>query len=260
MDKMVTRKPIKGNVGKNRAVPGGETGLRTDRAFTQKAPGTPDPCAKQQRRTVIVVDDHPVTRLGVSTLIGNQSDFTVCGEAGSGQAAIELLSRIAPDLAIVDLADGTMGGVELLRNIRVLRPRMRVLVMSAQDEEIYAERALRAGATGYIMKQRPVGEIIAAVRLVLAGEVYLSEKMKGRMLNRLARGAAGEAVSAIDTLSDREMEVFRLIGDGFRTNQIAERLHLSSKTIDSHREHLKQKLGLAGGGDLVRHAIEWARR
>ena len=152
-----------------------------------------------------------------------------------------------------------MGGVELLRNIRTLRPQMRVLVMSAQAEEIYAERALRAGASGYIMKHRVVGDIVEAIRLVLSGEVYLSETMKGKVLSRLAKSSVGEAVSPMETLSDREMEVFRLLGEGFRTSQIAERLHLSAKTIDSHREHLKRKLGLAGGGDLVRHAIEWAK-
>ena len=208
---------------------------------------------------MLIVDDHPVTRLGIATLLGGQPDLAACWEAGSAQAAMELLPKIEPALAIVDLAGGTMGSVELLKNFRALRPRMRVLVMSSQDEEIYAERALRAGASGYIMKQRPVVEVIAAIRLVLAGEIFLSEGIKGRMLSRLAKGGASEAVSPIETLTDREMEVYCLIGEGFRTNQIADRLHLSSKTIDSHREHLKQKLGLAGGGDLVRHAIEWAK-
>jgi DNA-binding NarL/FixJ family response regulator len=172
---------------------------------------------------------------------------------------MEVLPRLEPDLAIVDLAQGTMGGVELVKDIKSLRPQMRVLVMSGQDEEIYAERAIRAGASGYIAKERPVTDLIAAIRLALAGEVYLSEKIKGKILNRLANGSGGDTVSPIETLSDREMEIFRLIGDGFRSCQIADRLHLSSKTIDSHREHLKRKLGLAGGSDLIRHAIEWAK-
>jgi DNA-binding NarL/FixJ family response regulator len=208
---------------------------------------------------VLVIDDHPVTRLGVSTLIGGQHDLDVCGEAGSPNAAIELVPKLAPDLAIVDLAHGTMGGIELIKSIRALRPQMRILVVSMQDENVYAERALRAGAAGFIMKRQPVGDILAAVRCVLAGEPYLSETMKEKVLSRLVSAPAGDAVSMIDTLTDRELEVFRLIGEGFRTNQIAAKLHLSSKTVDSHRDHLRRKLGLGRGGDLVRHAIQWAK-
>jgi DNA-binding NarL/FixJ family response regulator len=226
----------------------------------RSTPGsTADRWSPSRRHRVLIVDDHPVTRLGVSTLIAGQQDLAVCGEAGSPNAAIDLVPELEPDLAIVDLAHGTMGGIELIKNIRALRPQMRVLVVSMQDEDIYAERALRAGASGFIMKRQPVGDILAAVRCVLAGEPYLSETMKEKVLSRLVRGSAGEVVFPIDTLTDREMEVFRLVGNGFRNSQIAAKLHVSSKTVDSHREHLKRKLGLGGGGDLVRHAIQWVK-
>lgn len=218
-----------------------------------------DRAPARDQRAVLIVDDHPVTRLGLATLVDRQRDLAVCGEAGGAQAAMELLEGLVPDLTVVDLANGTMGGVELLRGLKAVRPRMRVLVLSSGDEEIYAERALRAGASGYIMMVRPVEDVLAAMRLVLAGEVYLSDKVKSRMLNRLAGATAGGAVSPMDSLTDRELEVFRLIGKGYGTRQIAASLHLSSKTIESHREHLKRKLGLAGGSDLARHAIEWAR-
>lgn len=211
------------------------------------------------RHRILVVDDHPVTRLGLSALIGRERDLVVCGEAGSSPDAVELVPRLAPDLAIVDLAHGTMGGIELIRSIRVLRPQTRVLVMSMQDENYYAERALRAGAAGYVMKRQPLGDILAAVRRVLAGELYLSEVMREKMLHRVVQSSREEVVFSVETLTDREMEVFHLIGNGYRTLQIAAKLHLSAKTIDSHRENLKRKLGVDSGNDLVRHAIQWVR-
>jgi DNA-binding NarL/FixJ family response regulator len=211
------------------------------------------------KRTVLLIDDHPVTRLGISALIRQEEDLAVCGETGSAAAAAELVASHVPDIAVVDLAHGTMGGIELVRALKTQRPQLLVLVLSMQDEDIFAERAFRAGASGFIMKRQPVADILAAIRCVLKGEPYLSEAMKGKMLSRLVKGSAGEPTFSIDTLTDRELEVFRLMGNGFQTGQIAERLHLSSKTVDSHREHLKRKLGLASGGDLVRHAIQWAR-
>jgi DNA-binding NarL/FixJ family response regulator len=211
------------------------------------------------RFKILVVDDHPVTRLGVTTLISRERDLVICGEAEGPPGAAELTRRLEPDMAIVDLAHGTMGGIELIRSIKALRPQMRVLVMSMQDENIYAERALRAGATGYVMKRQPVGDILTAIRRVLSGELYLTEGMKEKMLNRVVRSSKEEVVSSIDSLTDREMEVFRLIGNGYSTGEIAARLHLSVKTIDSHREHLKRKLGSGSGAHLVRHAIQWSR-
>jgi DNA-binding NarL/FixJ family response regulator len=211
------------------------------------------------RHTILVVDDHPVTRLGVSALVRRERDLWVCGDADGARAAIDLVPKLEPDLAIVDLSHGTIGGIELIRSIRSLRPQTRVLVLSMQDESYFAERALRAGASGYVMKRQPLGDILTAIRRVLSGELYLSDAMKERMLHRVVKSSREDVVFSFETLTDREMEVFHLIGNGYRRLQIAAKLHLSAKTIDSHRENLKRKLGGASGGDLVRHAIQWVR-
>lgn len=211
------------------------------------------------RRSILIVGDHPVTRFGLSELIGREKDLFICGEAGNAPGAIELVQRHDADLAIVDLAHGTMGGIELIRGIRAIRPTTRVLVLSMQDENFFAERALRAGASGYVMKRQPLRDILLAIRRVLGGELHLSDRVKEKMLSRLVRAPIRDTRSAVDTLTDREMEVFQLIGNGYRTCQIAARLHLSVKTVDSHREHLKRKLGARAGDDLVRQAIQWGR-
>jgi DNA-binding NarL/FixJ family response regulator len=219
----------------------------------------PKPAATIPKRPILLVDDHPVTRQGVAVLINQQPDLTVCGEADSAPAAIELIQECEPDMAIVDLTLKTTGGIELIKHARTLRPGMPVLVMSMHDESLYAERALRAGASGYIMKQEASEKILTAIRQVLSGELYLSEKMKVKMLHRLVKSRKEEVVFSIDSLSDREMEVFQLIGNGYSTRQIAAKLNLSVKTIDSYREHLKLKLRLGNGTELVRHAIQWVK-
>lgn len=208
---------------------------------------------------VLLVDDHPVTRQGVAVLINQERDLVVCGEASSAPAAIDLVQKEKPDLAIVDITLKTTSGIELLKNMRALAPQMPVLVMSMHDESLYAERALRAGAMGYIMKHEASDKVLLAIRRVLSGELFLSDKMKEKMLHRLVHNRKEEVVFSMDTLSDREMEVFQLIGNGYSTRQIAQQLNLSVKTIDSYREHLKVKLGLKAGADLVRHAIQWVR-
>jgi DNA-binding NarL/FixJ family response regulator len=219
----------------------------------------PKPAATPHKHPILLVDDHPVTRQGVAVLINQQPDLTVCGEADSAPAAIELIQQCEPDMAIVDLTLKTTGGIELIKHARTLRPEMPVLVMSMHDESLYAERALRAGASGYIMKQEASDRILTAIRQVLSGELYLSEKMKLKMLHRLVKSRKEEVVFSIDSLSDREMEVFQLIGNGYSTRQIAAKLNLSVKTIDSYREHLKMKLRLGNGTELVRHAIQWVK-
>ncbi len=219
-------------------------------------PAAPPPTPQHP---IFLVDDHPITRQGVAMLINQQRDLCVCGEADSAPVAIELIQKLEPDLAIVDLTLKTSGGIELIKNARALRPQMPVLVMSMHDESLYAERALRAGAAGYIMKQEASDKILTAIRRVIAGELYLSDRMREKMLHRLVKSRKEEVVYSIDTLSDREMEVFQLIGNGYSTRQIAARLNLSVKTIDSYREHLKQKLRLDKGTDLVRHAILWVK-
>jgi DNA-binding NarL/FixJ family response regulator len=212
-----------------------------------------------EKRRVFLVDDHPITRQGLAALINSEHNLVVCGEADSAPSAIEQIQKLAPDIALVDVTLKTTSGIELMKHLKALRPEMPVLMMSMHDESLFAERALRAGAKGYIMKLEPSARILAALRATLGGDLYLSEKMKDKMLSRIARSGTAEVTYAIDSLSDREMEVFQLIGNGYGTRQIAERLHLSVKTIDSYREHLKLKLRLDGGTELVRHAIQWVK-
>ncbi|QYM79821.1 response regulator transcription factor [Horticoccus luteus] len=208
---------------------------------------------------VLLVDDHPVTRQGVAALINQERNLIVCGEADSAPRALELITKLSPDLAVVDISLKTMSGIELMKNIKVLAPNLPVLFMSMHDESLYAERALRAGAQGYIMKQEASERILTAIHRVLDGELYLSDRMKEKMLHRIVNKKKEDGGFSIDSLSDREMEVFQLIGNGFSTRQIASKLNLSVKTIDSYREHLKLKLQLETGSDLVRYAIQWVK-
>lgn len=225
------------------------------------APAHPAPSAPAVavKRRIFLVDDHPITRQGVAVLIDQEPDLEVCGEADSAPKAFDLLQKAKADLAVVDISLKTTSGIELTKNLKVLLPDLPVLIMSMHDESLYAERALRAGAKGYVMKQEASDNILVAIRRILAGELYLSEKMKEKMLHRLVHNRKDEVVFSIDTLSDREMEVFQLIGNGFSTRQIATKLNLSVKTIDSYREHLKLKLHIEKGADLVRHAIQWVK-
>ncbi|HRE81823.1 MAG TPA: response regulator transcription factor [Opitutaceae bacterium] len=225
-------------------------------------PSTPAPASggtTVKKHRIFIVDDHPITRQGVTVLINQEADMAICGEADSAPLAMDLIPKASPDLAIIDITLKTTSGIELMKNIKALLPEMPVLIMSMHDESLYAERALRAGAKGYIMKHEASEKILTAIRRVLSGELYLSDKMKEKMLHRLVKSRKEEVVFSIDTLSDREMEVFQLIGNGYSTRQIAGKLNLSVKTIDSYREHLKLKLRLEKGADLVRHAIQWVR-
>jgi len=208
---------------------------------------------------VLLVDDHPITRQGVSALINQERNLEVAGEADTAPRAIELVTKLMPDIAIIDISLNSTSGIELIKNIRVPAPKLPILVMSMHDEGLFAERALRAGAQGYIMKQEASEKILTAIHRVLAGEIYLSEVMKEKMLHRVVSHKKEETGFAIEQLSDRELEVFQLIGNGYSTRQIAERLNLSVKTIDSYREHLKIKLVLQNGADLVRYAIQWVK-
>lgn len=213
-----------------------------------------------EKARVLLVDDHPVTRKGLAALINQNESLMVCGEADSMQRALDLLDRTQPALVVSDISLKTSNGLELVKNIKARIPAMPILVISMYDENLYAERALRAGAMGYVMKNQAPELLLRAIQRVLAGEIHLGEGVRDRMLLRLVSGAPQEAGGfAIDSLSDREMEVFQLIGNGFGTRQIAAQLGLSVKTIDSYREHLKSKLALSNTSELVRHAIQWAR-
>lgn len=212
------------------------------------------PQAKRAR--VLLVDDHPVVREGLAQLISRQADLVVCGEAEDVPGALAAIERAKPDLAVVDLSLKGRSALELLKDLRSAKRRPPVLLLSMHDESAYAERALKAGAKGYIMKEETREKLLVAIRRVLAGEIYVSERMTTRILRQVA-GAEAETLGVpFERLSDRELEVFRLLGQGRSTRQIAERLNLSVKTIQTYREHLMQKLDLASATELVRRAVQ----
>jgi DNA-binding NarL/FixJ family response regulator len=203
---------------------------------------------------VLIVDDHPIVRQGLTQLIAQASDLEVCGEASDAAAAVVAIDELAPDVAIVDLMLKESSGIELIKDIKSRRRDVRILVISMHDEAVYAERALRAGAHGYIMKEEATHKVLTALRRVLAGDVYVSTEMVGRILRRMVGGGPGDG---IDRLSDRELEVFQWIGRGLSVGDIAEKLKVSPKTIESYRTHIKEKLGLASANDVLRIAVSW---
>src|SRR5271154_4786794 len=210
-----------------------------------------------RRKKVFVVDDHPIVRQGLSLLINQEADLFVCGEAEEMHAALSAIQAASPDILIVDISLNGPDGLELLKNARISSPRLPVLILSMHDESIYAERALRAGANGYIMKQEATEKVMVALRRILSGEIYLSDRIGNRMLKHYITGSGTLRNSSIADLSDRELEVFRLIGEGHGTRQIAEELHLSVKTVESYQAHIKEKLSLRSARELMQHAIQW---
>jgi DNA-binding NarL/FixJ family response regulator len=216
---------------------------------------TPDDHAV--RRRVLVVDDHPIVRQGLALLINREPDLTVCGEAEEAHAALDQIAALHPDILVVDISLNGPDGIELMKMIRARHATLPVLVLSMHDELTYAERALRAGANGYIMKQEATERVLTALRRILKGEVYLSDRAAGRVLQQYVRGVTAQQSSVAD-LSDRELEVFRMIGAGNGTRQIAEALHLSVKTVETHQAHIKEKLFLRTARELVQYAVEWS--
>jgi DNA-binding NarL/FixJ family response regulator len=217
----------------------------------------PEKPGQTGKRTVFVVDDHPLLRQGLALLINQQQDLEVCGEAEEAQAAMQAIAQRRPDILIVDISLSGPDGLDLLKNVRASYPDLPVLILSMHDEAIYAERALRARANGYIMKQEATEKVLVAVRRILNGEVYLSERMANKMLQQYMGGARAAIDSRISALSDRELEVFRLIGEGRGTRAIAEEMHLSIKTVETYQAHIKEKLSLRSGRELIQHAIQW---
>ena len=218
---------------------------------------TPDRAAQSTKKNVLVVDDHPLLRQGLALLINQQQDMQVCGEAEEAHAAMQAVTQRRPDIMILDISLNGPDGLELLKSIRASDPDLPVLILSMHDEAIYAERALRARANGYIMKQEATEKVLVAVRRILNGELYLSDRMSNKMLQHYIGGAPSMIQSRISSLSDRELEVFRLIGEGRATREIAEELHLSIKTVETYQAHIKEKLALRSGRELIQHAIQW---
>jgi DNA-binding NarL/FixJ family response regulator len=209
------------------------------------------------KKRILVVDDHPIVRQGLTLLINREPDLVVCGEAEEATGAMHVLASARPDVLIVDISLNGPDGLDLLKNIRTTHPTLPVLILSMHEESIYAERALRAGANGYIMKQEATEKVLVAVRRILSGEIYVSDHIANKMLKHYITGPGTLRHSSIADLSDRELEVFRLIGEGHGTRQIAEELHLSIKTVESYQAHIKEKLSLRSARELMQHAIQW---
>jgi DNA-binding NarL/FixJ family response regulator len=213
----------------------------------------------RQKHPIYLVEDHPVTREGLARLIDFEPDLHVCGQAGSAVRALAGIPGVKPHLVVVDISlDGT-SGIELIKDIVARHPALPILVLSTHDELVYAERALRAGAKGYVMKHAPTGEVMKAIRKVLRGGVYLSERMQSRLVGLVAGGGPNASRPSLERLSDRELEVFGLIGQGRSMSGIASALHLALSTVGTYRAQIKDKLGLRSPGELMRCAVEWVQ-
>jgi len=209
------------------------------------------------KRRIFLVDDHPVLRDGLRRLLEAESDLQVCGEAESSRKAMDRIEAASPELVIIDISLPGPSGIELIKGLKARFPALRMLVLSMHDESLYAERALRAGASGYAMKQAPTEYLLTAVRRVLKDEIYLSQPLSSQLLKSLA-SQNNKPGSVLEKLSDREMEVVRLIGKGFTTGEVARELGISGKTIESHRGNIRRKLNLRSGPELVRFALAHA--
>lgn len=219
----------------------------------KKQPDKNDKC----KTKILIVDDHPIVRQGLAELINHEDDLKVCGDAEDASDALGLIKESEPDMVIVDISLKETSGIELIKDIKAQYPDLSVLALSMYDESLYAERALRAGAKGYIMKAEATENVVTAIRKILSGQIYVSDNMAAKMVRKLVGGSPDVGASVIESLSDRELEVFHLIGQGYGTRQVAKRLHLSVKTIETYRAHIKEKLNLADASELLRFAIRW---
>jgi DNA-binding NarL/FixJ family response regulator len=213
----------------------------------------------EEKKRVIIVDDHPLFRDRLSQLINHELDMEVCGESETAEQAIQLIRSLTPDLVIVDITLKGSSGLELIKGIRALSIGIPVLILSMHEESLYAERALRAGATGYITKHQAADEVLAAIRRVLTGEIYLSDKMTSVFLRSLTTTGAKSMPRPVDRLADRELEVLELIGRGNTTRQIADKLQLGPATVDTYRARIKEKMNLRNATELQHFAIRWVR-
>ncbi len=220
---------------------------------TNKNPKCDPPDAKR----IVIVDDHPLFRKGLEQLIHSEGAFAVCGEAGNAAEAMDVIRKLDPNLAIVDLSLPGANGIELIKNIRAEFPKLPILVLSMHDESLYALRALRAGAEGYVMKHEAMANVIHAIHEVFSGRPYLSPAMAAQVITKFAHRPAESEADGTERLSDRELEILELIGKGDDVHQIAQRLHLSPKTVETHRAHIKEKLQLKNAREVARFAVQW---
>jgi len=215
------------------------------------------PAEPVTKKKILLVDDHPITREGLRTVINRQPDLIVCGESANAQQAMEAIKKLAPDLVLLDITLPGKSGLELVKDIQAVYPRVSILAISMHDESLYAERMLRAGASGYINKHRPPEELIAAIQKVLNNEVYLSSEESARLLQRMSGKTRGNR-SPMEILTDREFEVFQIIGQGKTPKEIASELHLSIRTVSVHYANIRQKLNLPGTSQLIHYAVQTA--
>jgi len=215
---------------------------------------------KDSRKRILVVDDHAVVRYGMVQLINRESDLVVCGEEEDAANALSAIGKLKPDLVIADISLKDSSGLELMRNVKAQYSKLPVLVVSAHDESVYAEVAFRAGALGYLMKAGALDQVVPAIRRVLSGNIYVSDALAAKMLQQQVRGRPDLQQSPVKGLSDRELEVFQLIGQWKKTSAIAKELHLSIKTIEYYREQIKRKLDLKNSAELTQHATAWVQR
>jgi len=220
---------------------------------TNKNPKCDVPDAKR----IVIVDDHPLFRKGLEQLIHSDGSFAVCGEASNASEAMGVIRKLDPDLAIVDLSLPGANGIELIKNVRAEFPNLPILVLSMHDESLYALRALRAGAEGYVMKHEAMANVIQAIHEVFSGRPYLSPAMAAQVITKFAHRQSEGETDALERLSDRELEILELIGKGNEISHIAKTLHLSPKTVETHRAHIKEKLNLANARQVARLAVQW---
>ena len=213
----------------------------------------------EKKTQVFIADDHPVIRDGLTTIINHEQDMNVCGEAEDAHQALKAVTELKPDIVIADMSLKNSDGLEMTKNIKARYPRLPVIIFSVHDEFIYAERALLGGARAYLMKDAVSENVIKAIRAVLKGEIFVSDTISKKFLHTIARDKTGTAKTPIENLSDRELEIFRLIGEGYKASQIAKQLHLSVKTIQTYRTRIKEKLDIANASELLKYSIKWAK-
>ena len=214
-------------------------------------------CELPEAKRIVIVDDHPLFRKGLEQLIHSDGVLAVCGEAENASEAMDLIRKVSPDLAIVDLSLPGANGIELIKNIRAEFPKLPVLVLSMHDESLYAVRALRAGADGYVMKHEAMANVTHAIREIFNGRPYLSPAMAAQVITKFAHRQGEGETDAVERLSDREIEILEMIGKGHEVRQIAKLLHLSPKTVETHRAHIKDKLDLKNSREVARFALQW---
>jgi len=212
----------------------------------------------KQRRRILIVDDHPMTRRGMAQLIGQQDDLEICGEAGDAVQAMTAISGLGPELVLADVSLPDKHGLEFIKDIKALHPEVLILVVSMHEESLFAERALHAGARGYLMKNEGGEKLIEAIRAVLEGKLYLSPSLSASVLNVFAGGRRRSEDTLIGSLTDREFEVFQLVGEGLTTREIGDRLRMGGKTVETHRLHIREKLDVKTAPELMKYAIRWA--